>query len=323
MKTANHTIGFVYVLTNPFMPDLVKIGYTGLLAEDRADALFTTSVPAPFLVEYRSMTSRPRKVEFRSHALLRTQRVNKRREFFRVSVSEAIEAVRLSAVDIAGIESWEKFEPHILDVGDHLALNLEHGQSFVHIFYSDMSKLHMGRAEPLDIYQAHSNGDLLEIFVAASPSHVAGFASGDLGGTSDPVPYLDREGKAVNGMINGRETLLPGERLVWLPSPDKSNIQVPVIFEAREHCQMISRTWSPKMSPDGIPLLFNAFMHGAMPHELVQAVKNALALPIPRNWAPRQTRDSNWVDFGTEPQPPEYWLPQLKLRSRKSRRAPA
>ena len=302
------------------MPGLVKIGHTGRLAEDRADDLFTTSVPVPFSVEYRATTSRPIKVERRAHALLHTQRVNRRREFFSVSVDDAIEAVRLSAVEVAGIESWERPEPHTLQTGDRLALNLERGQSFVHIFYRNFLR---EEAEPLDIYQAHSNGDLLEIFATDSASHVAGFADGDFGGTCDPVPYLDREGKAANGMINGRETLLPGERLVWLPSPEQSKSQMPVVFEARHHCQMISRTWSPKMSPEGFPLLFNAFTHGEMPPELVLAVKNALALPIPRSWAPRHDRDPGWVDIGTELQPPEHWLPQLKLRPRKARRSPA
>jgi len=39
-----HEVGFVYVLTNPYyVSGLVKIGETGLLAEDRAKKLFTSN----------------------------------------------------------------------------------------------------------------------------------------------------------------------------------------------------------------------------------------------------------------------------------------
>jgi len=43
MTTQKYTVGFVYVLTNESMPDLVKIGYTSRLTEDRAQELYTTS----------------------------------------------------------------------------------------------------------------------------------------------------------------------------------------------------------------------------------------------------------------------------------------
>ena len=42
MKDSNFTIGFVYVLINESMPDLVKIGLTTWLPEDRSKQLFTT-----------------------------------------------------------------------------------------------------------------------------------------------------------------------------------------------------------------------------------------------------------------------------------------
>lgn len=307
-------IGFVYVLTNPSMPGLVKIGRTGRLAEDRAKDLFATGVPEPFVVEYRALTSRPADVEACAHATLHQKRVNKRREFFSVSVDEAIEAVRLSAIEAAGINSWESNDPHNLREGDRLALNLESGQSFFHIFYKDMGSLIANEADVLDIYQAHSSGDLLEITATVSAGHAAGFADCDPGGSTDPVPYLDRERKAVNGMMNGRERLSPGERLVWLPAPEQAKFQAPVVFESETYCQLVSRTWSPKTSPEGFPLLLNIVTHDVMPPESVRAVRNALALPLPRSWAPRQDRDPDWVSVGTEPQPLEYWLPQLKIR---------
>ncbi|AFY30957.1 GIY-YIG nuclease family protein [Calothrix sp. PCC 7507] len=94
MTTPMHTVGFVYVLTNASMPDLVKVGLTSWLPEDRAKSLYTTSVPDAFEVAYRTITSWPQAVEQKSHHLLNENRVNPKREFFRVKVEEAINAAR-------------------------------------------------------------------------------------------------------------------------------------------------------------------------------------------------------------------------------------
>src|SRR5579884_197675 len=85
-----HSLGFVYILTNDIMPGLVKIGLTTALPEDRAKELFNTGVPNPFNVAFRAITSWPKAVERRTHQLLKRHRVNPKREFFRVSVDEAI-----------------------------------------------------------------------------------------------------------------------------------------------------------------------------------------------------------------------------------------
>src|ERR1700735_3371921 len=117
--------GFVYVLTNELMPGVVKVGLTSWLPEDRAKGLYTTGVPVPFEVAYRAMTSWPDAVERRAHEWLDDKRVSERREFFHVSVEKAIEAVRLAAIDVAGIASWKASALHALRSGDRLGLNLE------------------------------------------------------------------------------------------------------------------------------------------------------------------------------------------------------
>lgn len=43
--------GYVYVLSNPCMPGIVKIGKTTRSVEDRANELYQTGVPEPFKVE--------------------------------------------------------------------------------------------------------------------------------------------------------------------------------------------------------------------------------------------------------------------------------
>lgn len=44
--------GIIYILTNPFMPDIFKIGRTERNVEDRIKELDTTSMPAPFRCVY-------------------------------------------------------------------------------------------------------------------------------------------------------------------------------------------------------------------------------------------------------------------------------
>lgn len=45
-------LGYVYVMSNAAMPGLYKIGCTSRHPSERASDLYTTGVPAPFVVEY-------------------------------------------------------------------------------------------------------------------------------------------------------------------------------------------------------------------------------------------------------------------------------
>lgn len=313
MAIAHHKVGFVYVLTNDLMPGTIKVGLTSWLPEDRAKGLYTTGVPVPFEVAFRATTSRPKDVEHKAHELLRDSRVSGQREFFRVPVDEAIEAVRLAMVEVAGIASWSSSKPYTLRSNDRLALTLGRGQVFALLYYENIFAT---RAEAIDFWEAKSDGDLLEIFGSKSAKHVAGFSDDDPGGADDPVPYLNRTSTVANGMIYGRERLTPGERLVWLPTQEQSKLQSSVIFEASDYCQIISRTWSPTRGPHGLPRLFNEISHDELWPAAVRAIRDACALPMPRNWAPRANRSADWEDFGSEPLNPEEWLPQLKPRTR-------
>jgi hypothetical protein len=83
--------GYVYVLSNPAMPDLVKIGFT--TQDDinvRLRELFSTGVPAPFSVEYACKLLDYRKVESALHRAFHPQRVHAKREFFNIEPDQAI-----------------------------------------------------------------------------------------------------------------------------------------------------------------------------------------------------------------------------------------
>lgn len=90
------TYGFVYVLENLSMPDLVKIGYTLRSPHQRALELSAPSgVPTEFYVSYYAELENPAAAEAFIHNQLKAERVNASREFFLVGVEEVMRIVRL------------------------------------------------------------------------------------------------------------------------------------------------------------------------------------------------------------------------------------
>lgn len=86
--------GYVYILSNPSFPGLLKIGITTRSVADRAAELSAaTGVPAAFTVEAYFESSDPAAHESAVHGALDHARV-KGKEFFRVTVEDAINAVR-------------------------------------------------------------------------------------------------------------------------------------------------------------------------------------------------------------------------------------
>jgi len=89
-------LSVVYVLTNPAMPGIVKIGRT-----DQGDAntciaqLYTTGVPVPFKLEFACKVPNADEVEKALHIAFAPNRVNPKREFFRLDADQAIAILKL------------------------------------------------------------------------------------------------------------------------------------------------------------------------------------------------------------------------------------
>ncbi|MGY2992887.1 hypothetical protein ACVWWD_001694 [Mesorhizobium sp. URHB0026] len=81
--------GSVYILSNPSMPGLLKVGFTTGAVSKRASELSgVTSIPTGFRIEWTlPITGDPRAVEQRAHAHLAPNRHGK--EFFKVSLDAA------------------------------------------------------------------------------------------------------------------------------------------------------------------------------------------------------------------------------------------
>mgnify|MGYP000948657467 CR=1 FL=1 len=96
------TYSIVYVLTNPAMPGLVKIGLTS--SDDaavRLAQLYSTGVPFPFHLEFACRVQNADEVERALHRAFAPNRVNPKREFFSIEADQAISILKLLHVEDA------------------------------------------------------------------------------------------------------------------------------------------------------------------------------------------------------------------------------
>lgn len=92
--------GIVYVLTNPAMPGLVKIGKTSRHSIDaRLNELYSTGVPVPFECAYAGRVVDETQVEKAFHLAFGPYRLNPKREFFQIEPEQAIALLQLMAVE--------------------------------------------------------------------------------------------------------------------------------------------------------------------------------------------------------------------------------
>ena len=92
----------VYVLTNPAMPGLVKIGRTTLEEVDgRMKQLFSTGVPVPFDCAFACRVPNSLEVEKALHPAFGNVRIHTNREFFRIEPDRVISILKLLHVEDA------------------------------------------------------------------------------------------------------------------------------------------------------------------------------------------------------------------------------
>lgn len=141
------SFGYVYVLSNPVMPNLVKIGMTERENLDkRLKELYSTGVPVPFECEYACRVNKEdcAKIEKALHTAFSPYRVNANREFFRIEVGQAK----------AILELFDKG-----DVTDEVSAEISNDLTDEDMAATTKIKGHL---PPLDFYQMGMNkGDLL------------------------------------------------------------------------------------------------------------------------------------------------------------------
>lgn len=90
----------IYILTNEAMPGYVKIGKTNNNLEQRIKELSaSTSIPLPFTVFYACIVKNAQFVEHQLHDAFDDNRVNPKREFFRVAPERVVAALKLAELE--------------------------------------------------------------------------------------------------------------------------------------------------------------------------------------------------------------------------------
>ena len=109
--------GYVYVLSNPTMDGLLKIGYSQDPNQRRIE-LNTTGVPRPFVMEYCLAVANAGKVEREVHKSLRNSRLSMKREFFRTTINDAVDEIRRVSQETGNaIKTDDEFFPNLEKFG--------------------------------------------------------------------------------------------------------------------------------------------------------------------------------------------------------------
>lgn len=93
-------MGFVYVMSNPCLPGIYKIGKTRNI-EKRKQQLSKTSTPFPFVVEFYIESNSYDELESLVKLYLGNFRINKRREFFDADLNAIIDSIKAIAENLS------------------------------------------------------------------------------------------------------------------------------------------------------------------------------------------------------------------------------
>lgn len=106
---------YLYVFSNPAIPGLIKIGSTRKHPLRRAAELAApTAVPGEFILEYFRMFADAFEAESTVHAALADHRYSDNREFFSVSVGEAVALIDSLNLPSNGETGGEYTKPVVL-----------------------------------------------------------------------------------------------------------------------------------------------------------------------------------------------------------------
>lgn len=130
-------VGWVYIMSNEYMPGIYKIGMTTTSPEVRAKELSSaTGVPSPFKVEAAYHCQDPSYAEKEIHDALSEYRINNSREFFKADLEELKECcdefcdveVGCSVEEMATVYDFISFEKlsrlNVSDIFDDIGLNV-------------------------------------------------------------------------------------------------------------------------------------------------------------------------------------------------------
>lgn len=138
-------MGWVYCLSNPSFPHLVKVGFTTRTVEERLNELnSSTSIPTPFKLEFKFNSANPMEDEATAHKCLDEHRQSDRREFFALSASEAFDM--LSKVLPNAKVIYQRFMPKAL-INEFSASPKERLNELAHARCHDVNRMNALRSK--------------------------------------------------------------------------------------------------------------------------------------------------------------------------------
>lgn len=96
MNNEKSDIGYIYVLSNPAMPGLLKIGFTQHSDTKRRvlELSKNTAVPLHFVLEFEQLIENPLQYERLIHARLSQYRLSPDKEFFKIDLNTVEKIIR-------------------------------------------------------------------------------------------------------------------------------------------------------------------------------------------------------------------------------------
>ena len=217
MTAETNDYSYVYVLKNECMPGIVKIGITDNI-DERMGVLYNTSIPLPFEAAYvcKVKSSDARRIESALHQAFAPDRVNPRREFFRISEDRVIPILSMfqieNVTDEANAEIDSTLEPSEIIARDmerleaprrkqpfnFYAMGIEKDETLT--FKEDGSIFVTVCSERKVVY----NGEIMSL--TAATSKIKGLSYG-----IQPTPYWLYNGKPLIDIYNERYAPIDSE----------------------------------------------------------------------------------------------------------------
>lgn len=189
----------VYVLTNPAMPNLTKIGKTR--QEDvvtRLGQLYTSGVPVPFECAYACKVRDCTEVEDSLHVAFGNTRVNPKREFFKIEPERVIAVLKLLALENVTPQIESEMSEGLDSTDKESRANLERSRrpnmNFVEMGIPIGATLSYenGNVQVTVVDERHVNFNGRELFLTAVTKEVMG-----LDYSVQPAPHWNYEGKTL------------------------------------------------------------------------------------------------------------------------------
>jgi hypothetical protein len=116
----------VYILTNPAMPELIKIGKTTQQeVGERMKQLYGTGVPFPFDCAFACQVKDAAEAEKALHFAFGNNRVNPNREFFKIEAERVIAILKLLKVDDITTQFEKQLEEDLEAIDKQSAQNFK------------------------------------------------------------------------------------------------------------------------------------------------------------------------------------------------------